>query len=179
MEAVLVRSHRGSSTSRSRCGRRTAGICSCTRIPIRHSSLSIGSCRSTAAGRLAYVNSHADMNLRSAAVDPATGISRGPLRRMTRGPGILQHLSVTADGGTLTYFTVRLGKGDVFRRDLETGSETVVDAGGAGKGYPAISPSGRQLAYGVRMPGARATRPISVAGLNDGAARQLCDDCRG
>ena len=110
-----------------------------------------------AAGRLAFLSSRADANLWSVALDAASGIAHGPLRRMTRGPAPLGFLSVTNDFRTLAYFSFRLGHGDVFLRDLQTGSERVLADGPAGeKGYPAISPSGSLLAYGTRMPEASA-----------------------
>ena len=50
-----------------------------------------------------------------------------------------------------------------------------------GKGWwdPAISPNGSQLAYGTRMPGARAMRPIFVVSVADGTSQKLGDDCGG
>ncbi len=134
-----------------------------------------------AAGRLAFFSSRADANLWSVALDAASGIAHGPLRRMTRGPFPLGYLTVTNDFRTLAYFSFRLGNGDVFLRDLRTGSERVLADGPAGaKGYPAISPSGSLLAYGMRMPGGgRALRPIFVACLPDGTWRTLGDDCGG
>src|SRR5215471_14966842 len=62
---------------------------------------------SVAAGRLAFVSNHSDMNLWSVGLDEATGAAVGPLRRLSRGPGILQFLSTTADGRMLAYFSVR------------------------------------------------------------------------
>jgi hypothetical protein len=134
-----------------------------------------------AAGRLAFISSRADANLWSVAVDAASGIAHGPLRRLTRGPGILGYLSVTNDFRTLAYFSVRIGEGDVFLRDLRTGSERVLAEGPPGaKWYPAISSGGRQLAYGLRMLGGeRALRPIFVVSLSDGTWRKLGDDCGG
>ncbi len=134
-----------------------------------------------AAGRrLAFASTHADANLWSVAVDAASGVAHGPLRRMTRGPGILGFLTVTRDNRTLAYFSARLGRGDVFLRDLDAGSETVVaDSTADGRGFPAISPSGRQLAYGMRVSGVRAMRPIFIDYLSDGTSRQLGDDCGG
>ncbi len=103
---------------------------------------------STASGRLAYVSNRADANLWSVALDGSTGIAHGPLRRMTRGPHPLAYLTVTHDFGTLAYFSFRFGSGDVFLRDLRTGAERVLtDGPEGGKGYPAISPGGGQLAY--------------------------------
>jgi Tol biopolymer transport system component len=136
---------------------------------------------SVAAGRLAFLSSRADSNLWSVALDQPSGIAQGPLRRLTRGLGILGYLSVTKDWQTLAYFSVRLGPGDIFLRDLRTGSERVLAEGPAGeKGYPAISPSGRLLAHSQRLPGAeRALRPIFVVSLADGTWRKLGDDCGG
>jgi Tol biopolymer transport system component len=131
--------------------------------------------------RVAYVSAREDLNLWSIALDAGTGQAYGPLRRLTRGPGILGHLSITADGRTLAYFSSRAGDTDVFLRNLENGSETIVSTEPAhiGKGFPSLSPSGRQLAYGLRMPGPVASRPLFVADLTTGGSRQLCEDCGG
>ena len=135
----------------------------------------------TAAGRVAFFSSRADANLWSVALDAASGIAHGPLRRMTRGPAPLGFVTVTNDFRTLAYFSFRLGNGDVFLRDLHTGSERLLTDGPAGaKGYPAISPGGSLLAYGMRMPDAgRALRPIVIVSLPDGTWRKLGDDCGG
>jgi Tol biopolymer transport system component len=133
-----------------------------------------------AAGRLAFLSSRADANLWSVTLDAASGIAHGPLRRMTRGLAPLGYLTATKDFRTLAYFSFRLGNGDIFLRDLPTGSERAFADGPAGaKGYPAVSPSGRLLAYGTRMPGGRALRPIFIACLSDGTWRTLGEDCGG
>jgi Tol biopolymer transport system component len=136
-----------------------------------------------AGGRLAFVSAQPDMNLWSIGIDSASGQPFGPLRRLTRGPGILAHLSVTADGRTLAYFVFRSGKADLVLRDLDTGAETIIspEPVAADRGYPVLSPSGRQLAFGVRMPGPGpvASRPVFVADLLDGRSRQLRENCGG
>ena len=134
-----------------------------------------------AAGRLAFMSVRADANLWSVAVDAASGVAHGPLRRMTRGPGILGYLSLTSDARTLAYGSVRLGDAGLFLRDLHAGSERVVGEGPPGaKWDPAISPNGSQLAYSTRTPaGERALRPIFVIALSDGTWRQVSEDCGG
>jgi len=134
-----------------------------------------------AAGRLAFLTVHQDMNLWSVAVDASSGMTYGPLRRLTRGPGILSHLSTSADGRTLVYFSARLGKGSLFLRDLENGSETVVAAAptSADHGFPTISPKGNHVAHATRGFGPRALRPVSIVDLRDGSSRQVCDDAGG
>ena len=59
-------------------------------------------------GRLSFVGTHADVNLWSVAIDAATGKAHGPLRRLTRGAGIVSHLTVSQDGRTLAHFAVSM-----------------------------------------------------------------------
>ena len=61
---------------------------------------------SAAGGRLSFVATHADVNLWSVAIDEASGTTHGPLRRLTRGAGIVSHLTLAQDGRTLAYFAV-------------------------------------------------------------------------
>ena len=134
-----------------------------------------------AARRLVFLSSRAEMNLWSLSAESTSGTAVGPLRRMTRGPAPTGYLSVTRDFRTLAYFSFRLGPGGIFLRDLATGSEKPLTQAPEGeKGYPAISPSGAQLAFGVRMPSGReSARPIFVADLASGAWRSIGDDCGG
>ena len=129
-----------------------------------------------AAGRVVFVSSAVATNLFSLPLD-ATGLSQGSLRRMTRGPAPITCLTMTSDSRTLAYFSARVGEGDIVLRDLETGTEKVAPpAGVGGKGYPALSPGGRQLAYGLRV---QERRPIFIADLPDGSYRTLGEDCGG
>ncbi|HTE47334.1 MAG TPA: helix-turn-helix domain-containing protein [Gemmatimonadaceae bacterium] len=133
-----------------------------------------------AAGRVAFLSSREDANLWSIALDEGTGLATGPMRRMTRGVGILAYLSMTRDFKTLAYFSVRHGEGEIFLRDLETASEKIlIEAPDGQKWYPAISPDGTQVAFGQRMAGERAARPIFIAHLPDGTWRMLGEDCGG
>jgi len=133
-----------------------------------------------AAGRIAYVSSRADANLWSVALDTASGVAQGALRRLTRGPGVLGYLTLTSDCRTLAYFSVRRGQGDVFLRDLHTGAEQVISEGPDGKWDPAISPRGTRLAVGTRPAGGdRVLRPIFVISLTDRSWQELGEDCGG
>jgi Tol biopolymer transport system component len=130
------------------------------------------------AGRVAFVRTHAEQNLWSIEVDPATGMPRGSLRRLTRGPGYIAYLSVSRDGRTLAYFLARrTGAGPVLR-NLETDMETVF-APADDHGFPAISPSGDLLAISRRGAGPRALRPIYIGSVADDTIRKLGDDCGG
>ena len=134
----------------------------------------------TARNRLAFVGTHADTNLWSIAVDAASGTPYGPLRRLTRGPGIVSHLSLSQDGRTLVYFAVRTLRGELHVRNLESGAETIVEGDpGANPGFPTISPGGRQIAYGALVPGPPVQRPVFITNLADGETRLVLDDCGG
>ena len=138
---------------------------------------------SAAAGRVVFLSSRADSNLWSVGLDRTSGVAHGPLSRMSRGPGPLGYLSVTADFRTLAYFSFRLGQGEIFLRHLDTRVERTLSEGPSAerpsgeRGYPAISPGGSQVAYGLRMP--TGARPIFVVRLTDGTWRQLGEDCGG
>jgi Tol biopolymer transport system component len=128
-------------------------------------------------GRVAFVSTHSDQNLWAVALDPVTGIARGALRRLTRGPGVVAHLSVPRDGRTLSHFYGRPGVLGIMLRDLQTGAETTfAPEPPLAYGYPTLSPSGSQLAYAPRLAGPQAMRPIFVASLADGTTRMLGDD---
>jgi hypothetical protein len=136
---------------------------------------------SAAAKRLAFVSAHPDYNLWSVDVDPVSGVSSGPPRRITRGPGLMGQLSATPGGGKLAYFSTRMRRPELMLRDLEHGTESVVSSepGNLLKNYPALSPGGSQLAHGTAVPGPRALRPIVVVDLASGTSRQVSEDSGG
>jgi Tol biopolymer transport system component len=130
------------------------------------------------AGNVAFVRTRMDQNLWSIELDPASGMPRGSLRRLTRGPGYVAHLTASRDGRTLCYFLARrTGAGPVLR-NLETDAEMAL-APADEYGFPAISPSGDGFAIGRRETGPRSMRPIYVGSVGDDALRKLGDDCGG
>ena len=130
-----------------------------------------------AAGRVAFVSTRSDQNLWAIDLDPATGMSRGALRRLTRGPGFVGYLSVSRDGNTLAYFFARPNVIGMMLRDLASGAESeLAPEPRLEYGYLAMSPSGEYVACGARLPGPRVMRPIFVVSVADGACRKLGDD---
>src|SRR5262249_46313648 len=136
---------------------------------------------SVAARRIAFLSARQDDNLWTIDVDGITGVARGPLTRMTRGPGILGFLTTTKDSQTLAYSSVRQGDGEIYIRDLQTDVETTLSFGPpVAKWYPALSPSGEQLAFGTRVTGGeRAIRPIFIARPYDATWETLSEDGAG
>jgi Tol biopolymer transport system component len=135
---------------------------------------------SAAGGRLSFVATHADVNLWSVAIDAATGTAYGPLRRLTRGAGIVSHLTLSQDGRTLAYFAVGLRGPELRVRNLENGADTpVYGPANANRGFPVISPSGDHMAYGAMVPGPPVQRPLFISNIDGGNARTVRDDCGG
>ena len=133
-----------------------------------------------ACGKLTFLGTHADVNIWSVAIDAASGTAYGPLRRLTRGPGIVSHFTLTQDGRTLAYFAARAIRGELHVRGLESGADTMLEEdSGANRGFPVISPNGEQVAYGTMVPGPPLQRPVFLANLADGRTRLVRDDCGG
>ena len=131
-------------------------------------------------GRLCFVGTHADVNLWSVAIDAATGTTYGPLRRLTRGAGIVSHLTLSEDGRTLAHFGVDMTGGRLHVRNLEHGSDSRIETEpGANRGFPAISPSGQTLAYSAVVPGPPVQRPLFLTSITGGESRLVRNDCGG
>jgi Tol biopolymer transport system component len=135
---------------------------------------------SVSRGHLCFVGTHADVNLWSVAIDAGTGTAHGPLRRLTRGAGIVSHLTLSQDGRTLAHFAVDMTGSRLHVRNLESGSDSGIDAEpSASRGFPAISPSGEKLAYSAVVPGPPVQRPLFLTSITGGETRLVRNDCGG
>jgi hypothetical protein len=87
---------------------------------------------------------------------------------------------VSENGGTLAYFAVSMTGGELHVRNLENGSDTSIDGEpGVNRGFPAISPSGQQLANSAVVPGPPVRRPLFLTTIAGGETRLIRDDCGG
>jgi Tol biopolymer transport system component len=127
--------------------------------------------------KVAFLSSNPDVNLRSVAIDPHSGVAFGPLQRLTRGSGVVQYPSLSGDARRLTYSSNRAGNGDVFIRELGSQNERPLAQTPAREAYSTISPSGQTVAYGVVVANDRAVRPVLVVNTTGGSSRQVCGDC--
>lgn len=134
---------------------------------------------SVAAGRLAYVSSHADSNIWSLPADTNAGTVAGPLRRLTRGSGVTAYPSLSGDGRVLAFASDRTGDWDIYIKELTTAKEVVTAGGPERQMYAALSSDGSRLAFGVVTGESEVTRPVFVATVPDGRIQKLCDDCNG
>jgi Tol biopolymer transport system component len=131
-------------------------------------------------GHLCFVGTHADVNLWSVAIDASTGTVHGPLRRLTRGAGIVNHLTLSQDGRTLAHFGVDMTGSRLHLRNLENGSDARIEGQpGVTLGFPAISPNGQMLAYSAVVPGPPVQRPLWLTSVTGEERRLVRDDCGG
>jgi Tol biopolymer transport system component len=135
----------------------------------------------TVAGdHLSFLGIRADTNIWSVAIDAASGRAYGPPRRLTRGPGIVSHFSLSHDGRTLAYFAARTVYAELCIKDLETGADIAVGDGlDRSRGFPVISPSGESLAYGTVVARPPVQRPVFLTRPADGQTRPVREDCGG
>jgi Tol biopolymer transport system component len=130
--------------------------------------------------RLGFVGVHTDTNMWSVRIDSKTGQADGAPRRLTRGAGFVSHFSVSRDGNALAYFAAGSTGTELRIRDMQHGTEAILQSeAGVLRGFPVISLDGRRIAFGALVPGPPVRRPVFVANLADGAAREIFDDCGG
>ena len=114
------------------------------------------------------------------AIDAVSGKAHGPLRRLTRGAGIASHPTLSRDGRTLVYFAVSMIGGELHARNLEDATDAMIDVEpGVNRGFPAISPSGQQVAYSAVIPGPPVRRPVFLTNIEGGETLLVRDDCGG
>ena len=129
---------------------------------------------SAAAGRIVFTSLSESNNLWSQPVDRREGVAIGEMQRLTEGPAHDIFPSVSADGNRIAYLSNKRGNLDVWSKDLLSGVETAVAAGGASKRYPLISPSGSRIIYGEQAGGNSVGYLVSAAG---GDPQKICEGC--
>ena len=108
------------------------------------------------------------------------GPADGTPRRLTRGAGLVSNFSVSRDGQALAYFAAGTRGVELRVRDMHRGTEAVLEGeAGVNRGFPVISLDGKRMAFGMLVPGPPVRRPVFVANLADGTARQIFEDCGG
>ncbi|MBI1788193.1 MAG: PD40 domain-containing protein, partial [Acidobacteria bacterium] len=125
-------------------------------------------------GRIAFASVTHNSDLWSQPVEPHEGVVAGEMQRLTEGPANEIFPSVSADGNRLAFLSDRSGSLDVWLKDLRSGVETSVAAGGLPKRYPRISPSGSRIVYSEQAGGRSASYLVSAAG---GDRETLCEGC--
>ena len=124
------------------------------------------------AGHVAFSSLSHRATVWSLPMDGNTGSVFGPPVRLTSGAGPDIGPSISEDGKTLAYTTIRTGKPQLITKDLTRGQERLFTESGNGRSR--ISRDGLQLAYAVQN-GDQTS--LYVMNANGGGAEKICDAC--
>jgi len=125
-------------------------------------------------GKLVFSSILANSDLYSLPVDANRGKPRGTPQRLTKEAGSDIVRSISADGKRVAFISDRSGVTQVWAKDLVTGQERALTAGGTEKGQPQISPDGQLVAWREND---FVKHQIFVTPFTGGIATQVCDDC--
>ena len=109
-----------------------------------------------------------DNNLWSLPLDANSATVTGPLRRVTRGTGLVGYPSLSSDGRTMVYSSERAGDWDVYVKAAPDAHEMVIAGGSERQMYSVLSPDGARVAFGIVTSNEEVTRPAFVATLATG-----------
>lgn len=126
--------------------------------------------------RIVFVNENIVTQVSSFALNPDHADGNPVLEHVTEDSSLIPGSSpqLSADGSKLAFCSTRLGKRDVWLKDLKSGSETPVAANPWPEENPVISRDGSRVAYVSRAAGGEA---IQIWESSGSATRKLCDDC--
>jgi Tol biopolymer transport system component/DNA-binding winged helix-turn-helix (wHTH) protein len=126
-------------------------------------------------GQLIFASQSSKIDVWSLPVAANEGTVRGEIQRITETAG--QHVQprLAADGKTLAYVSIEAGSGNVWLKDLETGTAAAVTNDPETEYQPMPAPDGSRVAYLGRDRGDG--HDIFVVGAGGGAPQRACDQC--
>ena len=123
---------------------------------------------------LAFANLETSGNVWSLPFDLVRGTPAGTAVQLTHQPFALRESpSLSSDGRLIAFGSSQTGVSNIWLHDTATGKETQVAASAFDQRFPAISPSGRKVAYSSYENDKR----ILYAAAPDGVPEKLCDGC--
>ncbi len=125
-------------------------------------------------GALAFTSRETRSHLWSLPLDLNRGTPTGVAERITSGAGHRGFPSLSKNARLLAFFSNQSGQTNVWKRDLATGSESIVSSSSQLQRFPVLSPSGTKVAYGVNEEDG--TRTVYVAAEGN-EAEKLCVGC--
>jgi Tol biopolymer transport system component/predicted Ser/Thr protein kinase len=133
------------------------------------------SASATSSGRVVFTSRTIGADIWSLPIDADRGFAQGrPLKRITQDLADDYEPSLSTDGRTVAFRSRRVGRFDIFLRDLTTGEETAPVQTPADD-YPVIAPDGTKVAYSLRQQDGKT--PIFVVAASGGTPEQVCSDC--
>jgi eukaryotic-like serine/threonine-protein kinase len=125
------------------------------------------------AGALAYTTAERKRDVWSLPFDLDRGTPRGALERITQGPGLWEHASLSNDGRAVAFATDQSGRLNIWMRDLATGKESSVASSSFLQRFPVISGSGDRVAFSEYEKDKRVVYVSSPGGTPE----KLCEGC--
>jgi len=129
------------------------------------------SCASGGVRAFAKVEARTDLWLLP--FDLTRGTAAGVPERITEGPSWHENPSLTPDGRFVAFTSDQSGRGNVWMRDLGTGSEMAVSASPLVQRFPVSNAAGDRVAFSTYE---NAQRNVYVSAPG-GAPEKLCDGC--
>ena len=122
---------------------------------------------------IAYSQMDTHQDLWWLSVDLNRAVVKGLPRQITDTPALREHVSLSDDGGMAAFSSDQSGQWNIWVRDLQTGSETLLSSSPLVQRYPLLSPSGARVAFSVFEKGGRAL----YVSAPQGEREKVCDGC--
>ena len=127
---------------------------------------------SVAAGHLAFSALSENTNVWSLPIDANAGKVLGEIRRLTESGDRDSTPSISTDGKKIIFTRSRLGPGNIWLKDLQSGKEGLL---ATNVGFTQLSPDGSKVVFD-KVENQKNT--FFVVPTNAGEAEKVCQDCR-
>ena len=125
-------------------------------------------------GAMAFTSLESGSHIWSLPFDLNRGEPTGHAVRMTSGTGHRGFPSLAKNANQIAFFSDQSGPTNIWKRDLVTGNESIVGSSPDLQRFPAISPSGAKIAYGVNEKDGTRTVYVAAAGSEP---EEVCEGC--
>src|SRR5579884_692187 len=125
-------------------------------------------------GTLAFTSRQSESHIWSLPFDLNRGKPAGASERITEGPGDRGFPSLTKNARLIAFFSNQSGRPNIWKRDLVSGTESIIASSSLMQRFPVMSPSGAKIAFAVNEDDG--TRTVYVAGAGS-EPEKVCDAC--
>ncbi len=129
-------------------------------------------------GALAFTSRESGSHIWFLPFDLNRGKPTGASERITDGPGDRGFPSLAKNARLIAFFFKQSGRTNIWKRDLVTGTESMVASSSASSSvlqrFPVISPSGGKIAFAVNEENGTRTAYVAATGSEP---EKVCDGC--
>jgi eukaryotic-like serine/threonine-protein kinase len=113
-------------------------------------------------------------HIRELGMDLTAAKMTGESRKLTNDQSVLGVTSLSRDGTTLAYASLRSHSRRIFIKELPTGREVLFTSGDGDHTRPVLNPNGRRLAFFQQSP---TSSSIRIVEIHSGETQTLCENC--